>query len=62
MRSATRGATVTRQLLAVGGQQPIDRIAVDVNATITKLEASLRRVAGPVGDVYVQPRAIAPRR
>ena len=27
MRAATRGATVTRQLLAVGGQQPIDRIA-----------------------------------
>ena len=48
MRAATRGATVTRQLLAVGGQQPIDRIAVDVNAIITTLEASLRRVAGPL--------------
>ena len=47
MRAATRGATVTRQL-AVGGQQPIDRIAVDVNAIITTLEASLRRVAGPM--------------
>jgi hypothetical protein len=48
MRAATRGATVTRQLLAVGGQQPIDRIAVDMNAIITTLEASLRRVAGPM--------------
>jgi len=47
MRAATRGATVTRQLLAVGGQQPIDRIAVDLNGIITKLEGSLRRVAGP---------------
>jgi two-component system, cell cycle sensor histidine kinase and response regulator CckA len=48
MRAATRGASVTRQLLAVGGQQPIDRIAVDLNAIITKLEGSLRRVAGPM--------------
>jgi CheY-like chemotaxis protein len=47
MRSATRGASVTRQLLAVGGQQPIDRIAVDLNTIITKLEGSLRRVVGP---------------
>ena len=47
MRAATRGASVTRQLLAVGGQQPIDRIAVDLNEIITKLEGSLRRVAGP---------------
>jgi two-component system, cell cycle sensor histidine kinase and response regulator CckA len=47
MRSATRGASVTRQLLAVGGQQPIDRIAVDLNAIIAKLEGSLRRVVGP---------------
>jgi CheY-like chemotaxis protein len=48
MRAATRGASVTRQLLAVGGQQPIDRIAVDLNEIITKLEGSLRRVAGPM--------------
>lgn len=47
MRAATRGASVTRQLLAVGGQQPINRIAVDLNAIITKLEGSLRRVVGP---------------
>jgi two-component system, cell cycle sensor histidine kinase and response regulator CckA len=47
MRAATRGATVTRQLLAVGGQQPIDRTVVDLNAIVTGLEASLRRVAGP---------------
>jgi len=48
MRAATRGATVTRHLLAVGGQQPIDRIAVDLNEIITKLEGSIRRVAGPM--------------
>ena len=47
MRSATRGASVTRQLLAVGGQQPIDRIAVDLNGIIANLEGSLRRVVGP---------------
>jgi CheY-like chemotaxis protein len=47
MRAATRGATVTRQLLAVGGRQPIDRTVLDLNVIVTGLEASLRRVAGP---------------
>jgi two-component system, cell cycle sensor histidine kinase and response regulator CckA len=47
MRAATRGATVTRQLLAVGGQQPIDRTVLDLNAIVSGLDVALRRVAGP---------------
>ena len=46
MRAAARGATVTRQLLAVGRQQPIDRTALDLNAVVTRLESSLRHVVG----------------
>ena len=46
MRAAARGATVTRQLLAVGRQQPIDRTALDLNAVLTRLESSLRHVVG----------------
>jgi PAS domain S-box-containing protein len=47
MRAATRGATVTRQLLAVGGQQPLDRVELDLNAIISGLEPALRSIAGP---------------
>ena len=46
MRAAARGATVTRQLLAVGRQQPIDRTALDLNAIVTRLEPALRHVVG----------------
>jgi two-component system cell cycle sensor histidine kinase/response regulator CckA len=46
MRAAARGAIVTRQLLAVGRQQPIDRTALDLNAVVSKLEPSLRHVLG----------------
>ena len=46
MRAAARGATVTRQLLAVGRQQPIDRTALDLNAVVTRLEPALRHVIG----------------
>jgi PAS domain S-box-containing protein len=47
MRAAERGATVTRQLLAVGGKQPIDVTPVDLNALVTRLEGPLRHIAGP---------------
>ena len=46
MRAAARGATVTRQLLAVGRQQPIERTALDLNAVVKKLEPALRHVVG----------------
>jgi PAS domain S-box-containing protein len=46
MRAAARGATVTRQLLAVGRQQPIDCTALDLNAIVTRLEPALRHVVG----------------
>ena len=47
LRAASRGATVTRQLLAVGGQQPIDHTDLDLNGIISSLEGALRRIAGP---------------
>jgi PAS domain S-box-containing protein len=47
LRAASRGATVAQQLLAVGGQQPIDRAVLDLNELIESLQGSLRRVAGP---------------
>ena len=47
LRSATRGATVTRQLLAVGGQQPIDHAVLDLNAIVSGVEPSLKRIVGP---------------
>jgi two-component system cell cycle sensor histidine kinase/response regulator CckA len=46
MRAAARGASVTRQLLAVGCQQPIDRTALDLNAIVARLETSVRHVVG----------------
>ena len=46
MRAAARGATVTRQLLAVGRQQPIHRTALDLNSVVARFEPSLRHVVG----------------
>ena len=42
-----RGSAVTRQLLAIGGQQMIDRSVLDLNAVITGLQSLLARLAGP---------------
>ena len=42
-----RGSAVTRQLLAIGGQQIIDRSVLDLNAVITGLQSLLARLAGP---------------
>jgi two-component system cell cycle sensor histidine kinase/response regulator CckA len=42
-----RGSAVTRQLLALGGQQVIDRSPLDLNAVITGLQSLLARLAGP---------------
>ena len=47
LNAASRGAAVTRQLLAVGGQQVIDRRVIDLNVLITGLQALLARLAGP---------------
>jgi hypothetical protein len=46
LRAASRGAGVTRQLLAVGGQQIIDRAELDLNVIVSGLETLLRRLAG----------------
>jgi CheY-like chemotaxis protein len=42
-----RGSAVTRQLLALGGQQVIDRSPFDLNAVITGLQSLIARLAGP---------------
>ena len=47
LNAASRGAAVTRQLLAVGGQQVIDRREIDLNALITGLQSLIARLAGP---------------
>ncbi|HKE87545.1 MAG TPA: ATP-binding protein, partial [Vicinamibacterales bacterium] len=47
LNAASRGAAVTRQLLAVGGQQIIDRGIADVNAIVTGLQSLIARLAGP---------------
>ncbi|HEY1307422.1 MAG TPA: PAS domain S-box protein [Vicinamibacterales bacterium] len=47
LNAASRGAAVTRQLLAVGGQQIIDRRIADVNAIVTGLQSLIARLAGP---------------
>jgi len=47
LSAASRGAAVTRQLLAVGGQQVIDRRSVDLNVLITGLQTLIARLAGP---------------
>ena len=46
VRAASRGAAVTRHLLAVGGQQVIDHDVLDVNAIVAGLERSLHRLCG----------------
>jgi hypothetical protein len=45
--AASRGAAVTRQLLAIGGQQVIDRREVDLNALVNGVQALVARLAGP---------------
>jgi CheY-like chemotaxis protein/phage gpG-like protein len=60
MRAAARGATVTRQLLAVGRQQPIDRTALDLNAVVTRLETSLRHVVGSRAILTVSLESVLP--
>ena len=45
--AASRGAAVTRQLLAIGGQQVIDRREIDLNALVTGVQALVARLAGP---------------
>lgn len=47
MRATTRGATLTRQLLAVGGRQVTAHDLLDVNAIISGLQESFRRLVGP---------------
>jgi len=47
LNAASRGAAVTRQLLAVGGQQVIDRRDIDLNGLITGLQSLIARLAGP---------------
>ncbi len=46
VRAASRGAAVTRHLLAVGGQQVIDHSLIDINAIVAGLERSLHRLCG----------------
>jgi CheY-like chemotaxis protein len=46
IRAASRGAAVTRHLLAVGGQQVIDHSLLDLNAIVGGLERSLQRICG----------------
>lgn len=46
VRAASRGAAVTRHLLAVGGQQVIDHTVLDLNAIVAGLERSLHRLCG----------------
>ena len=47
LNAASRGAAVTRQLLAIGGQQVIDRREIDLNVLITGLQSLIARLAGP---------------
>ena len=53
LNAASRGAAVTRQLLAVGGQQVIDRSEIDLNALITGLQSLIARLAGPHSGVQL---------
>jgi two-component system, cell cycle sensor histidine kinase and response regulator CckA len=53
LNAASRGAAVTRQLLAVGGQQVIDRQEIDLNALITGLQSLIARLAGPHSGVQL---------
>jgi two-component system cell cycle sensor histidine kinase/response regulator CckA len=46
MQAALQGSALTRQLLALGGQQALDPRMVDVNALIQGQETLLRRLAG----------------
>ena len=46
IRAASRGAAVTRHLLAVGGQQVIDHSLLDLNAIVAGLEQPLHRLCG----------------
>lgn len=46
MRAAARGATLTRQLLAVGGRQVIGHAVLDVNEIVSGLEEPLRGLVG----------------
>jgi PAS domain S-box-containing protein len=46
VRAASRGAAVTRHLLAVGGQQVIDHNVLDLNAIVSGVERSLHRLCG----------------
>jgi CheY-like chemotaxis protein len=44
LRAASRGATLTRQLLTFSRQHPFEARPVDLNAVVTELEGMLRRL------------------
>jgi two-component system, cell cycle sensor histidine kinase and response regulator CckA len=53
LKAAERGADLTRQLLAVGGRQPLNIEALDLGSCISQLEPLLRRVIGEDVDLVV---------
>ena len=44
LRAASRGAALTRQLLALSRQQPFEARSIDLNALVTDMEAMLHRL------------------
>ena len=46
LRAATRGAALTRQLLAFSRQQPLEARPVDLNAVVADIERMLQRLIG----------------
>jgi PAS domain S-box-containing protein len=54
LRAATRGAELTRQLLAFARRQPLSPRAIDVNALVAGMDSMLRRTLGEHVEIGVR--------